>query len=160
MNQVQSLISIADDLTGQFQTIVGRMAKAAASGDDSDLSSMRAESERLYTAIWEHLDDAAKQTHAAGRSTDAYVGIRAGVGVGPGVAAVESKVVGIEHGVRHDVVTTRGTVQYNTEGVSRARQAITLLQGAWPEVDWTPATAQPEVDLRPRGLLSRLFGRR
>jgi hypothetical protein len=39
-------------------------------------------------------------------------------------------------------------------------QAITVLQGAWPEVDWTPAPAQPEVDLRPRGLLSRLLGRR
>jgi hypothetical protein len=160
MNRVLSLVNIATDLVAQFQTTVGRMASAAAAGDDDTLSSLRAEAERLFTAIWEHLDDAAKHTGLAGRSAEAYATIRADVGVGPGINGIEAHVVAIERKRDHDVVTTRGTVQYNTEGVARARAAVSALHAAWPDLDWSPVAAAPDVDLRPRGLLARLFGRR
>jgi hypothetical protein len=159
MNQVQSLISIADDLTALFQTIVGRMAGAAASGDDGDLSSMRAESERLYTAIWEHLDHAAKQTRAAARSTDAYAGIRAGVGSGR---------VSLRSSPR---LSASSTASVTTSSPRAARSSTT--PRAWRV--WVrrsrfcrvhgPRSTGPRHQHSPRstcarGLLSRLLGRR
>ena len=131
----------------------------AASQDDSDLSSQRAETERLYTGIWEQLDSAAAATRAAGRSTDAYAGIRSAVDRGVGVSGVASHVTNIEHKAKHDVITTTGTVTYNAHGILAAKQAIATLEGAWPGVDWTPPAPEPDVDLRPRSFFARLFGR-
>lgn len=159
MQQVRQGVNIARDLIAQFDRIARAMAQGAASQDDGDLSSQRAESERLYAGIWEHLDSAAATTRAAGHSADAYAAIRAGADRAVGVSGVTSAVTNIEHKAKHDVVTTTGTVTYNAQGIAAAKQAIAALQTAWPDIDWTPPAPEPEVDLRPRGFFARLFGR-
>jgi hypothetical protein len=162
MQQVRQCVLIADDLVAQFQSVVGRMAKAASQQDDSEVPVLRAEGERLYGAIWEHLDDAAQKTHAAGRPTEDYATLRSapGLNAAVGVSDVRSDVIGITAGFRKDIVHVQATVTMNAQGIDLARRASTALKAAWPEIDWTPAPPTPDVDLRPRGLLSRLFGRR
>lgn len=162
MQQVRQSVLIADDLAMQFQDVVSKMARLAASQDDSEVPLLRAEGERLYGAIWEHLDDAAQKTRAAGRSVDAYDTLRSapGLNASVGVADVRSDVIGITHGTKKDMVHVQGTVTMNAQGIDLARRASGALKASWPELDWTPAPATPDVDLRPRGLLSRLFGRR
>lgn len=76
MQLVKQNVLIADDLALQLQSVIGRIAAAAANGEDIDLSALRGESRRLYIGIWDHLDTAAAQTHNAGRSTQAYAVIR------------------------------------------------------------------------------------
>lgn len=162
MQQVRQSVWIADDLALQFQSVVTKMAQVASSRDDSDVPLLRAEGERLYGAIWEHLDDAANKSRNAGRAVDAYDTIRTAPGLNAtvGVADVNSEVIGISHGIKKDIVHVKATVTMNAQGVDLARRASAALKAAWPDLDWTPAPAMPDVDLRPRGLLSRLFGRR
>ena len=76
MQHVKQNVLIADDLALQLQSVIGRIAAAAANGEDIDLSALRGESKRLYIGIWDHLDTAAAQTHNAGRSTEAYAAVR------------------------------------------------------------------------------------
>ena len=76
MQPVKQNVLIADDLALQLQSVIGRIAAAAANGEDIDLSALRGESKRLYVGIWDHLDTAAAQTHNAGRSTEAYAAAR------------------------------------------------------------------------------------
>jgi len=162
MQQVKQSVMIANDLIGQYQAVMGNMARAAATNDDGDLSSMRAESARLYAAIWEHLDDAAARTRTAGRATDAYAAIRRTpeLDAYTGVTGVRSEMVGYERKGSREIVTVEGRVMHNARGLELARQAVTALQASWPELDWTPPAPLPDVDLRPRGLFSRLLGRR
>jgi hypothetical protein len=159
MQQVKQNVLIADDLALQFQVVVGRITAAAASQQDTDLSALRAESERLYVGIWEHLDVAAAQTRNAGRSADAYVALRANADTAVGVTNVSSEVVGVEHGWNKDVYTVRGSAKLNARGIESARSASAALKAAWPDVDWTPPAPLPDIDLRPRGFFARLFGR-
>lgn len=160
MQQVKQNVLIADDLLLQFRSVAGRITHAMASQQDSDLSSLRAESERLYRGIWEHLDAAAAQTRSAGRSTDAYAAIRATADTAVGVTGARADVVGIEHKATKDIYTIEATTSLNGHGLDSAAQASAALKATWPDVDWTPPAPAPDVDLRPRGLLSRLFGRR
>ncbi len=162
MQQVRQSVMIADDLVTQFQVIARKMAAAAADTDDSELPQLRAEAERVYTAIWEQLDAAAALSVATGRSISGYTAIRSSpeLEAHVGIGGVTSEVIGIREGRKHDIVTVQGSVATNSQGLEHARRAIQALQAVWPDIDWTPAPPPPEVDLRPRGLLSRLFGRR
>jgi hypothetical protein len=158
MQQVKQNVQIADDLALQFQSVVGKITAAAASQKDMDLSALRAESERLYVGIWEHLDVAAAHTRNAGRSTDGYAAARAQTDTAVGVMDVTSEVVGIQHGLTRDTYTVRGTARLNQRGIESARLASAALKAAWPDIDWTPP-ALLDIDLRPRGFFARLFGR-
>jgi hypothetical protein len=162
MQQVRQSVMIANDLVAQFQAIASKLAAAAAGTDDSELPQLRAEAERVYAGIWEQLDAAAALTCAVGRSIESYSAIRSSPDLEAhiGIGDVTSEVIGIESGARHDIVTVEGSVTTNSRGLAHARRAIQALQAVWPDVDWTPAAPPSEVDLRPRGLLSRLFGRR
>jgi len=62
-------------------------------------------------------------------------------------------------GVRKTTYTFELKIHQNGEGLAAAEQAVAAMRAAWPELDFTPAPA-PDVDLRPRGFLSRLFGRK
>ena len=73
---------------------------------------------------------------------------------------VKNEVIGISYGIKRDIVHVQATVTMNAQGIDLARRASAALKASWPDLDWTPAPATPDVDLRPRGLLSRLFGRR
>ena len=160
MQQVKQNVLIADDLLLQFRSVVGRITHAMASQQDSDLSSLRGESERLYAGIWEHLDVAATQSRSAGRSTDAYAAIRATADRSVGVTNAHADVVGVQHKTNVDIYTVEAKTSFNAKGIEAAAQASAALKATWPDVDWTPPAPMPDVDLRPRGLLSRLFGRR
>lgn len=160
MQQVKQNVLIADDLLLQFRSVAGRITHAMASQQDSDLSALRGESERLYAGIWEHLDAAAAQTRAAARSTDAYVAIRATADRSVGVTNVRAELLSIESKGDKDIYHTRAETSFNGNGLASAAQASAALKATWPDVDWTPVAPMPDVDLRPRGLLSRLFGRR
>jgi hypothetical protein len=159
MQQVKQNVQIADDLALQFQAVVGKIVAAAASQSDMDLSAHRAESERLYTGVWEHLDAAAAHTRNAGRSTDAYAALRAKADTAVGVTGVSSEVVDVKYGTTKDVYTIQGSAKLNAHGIESARQASAALKAAWPDIDWTPPAPMPDIDLRPRGFFSRLFGR-
>ncbi|HTL31741.1 MAG TPA: hypothetical protein VL326_01385 [Kofleriaceae bacterium] len=159
MQQVKQNVQIADDLALQFQSVVGRITAAAASQRDMDLSALRAESERLFIGIWEHLDAAAAHTRHAGRSTEGYATARSHTDTAVGVMDVTSEVIDVEHLMNKDVYTVRGTAKVNQRGIDSARQASAALKAAWPDVDWTPPAPMPDIDLRPRGFFARLFGR-
>lgn len=123
------------------------------------MSVLRAEIERVYAAIWEHLDDAATKTRAASRSTAAYATLRSSIDASAAIANVNEKYAGMDPGFTRVKATFELTVRHNQEGIEQATRAIAALQDVWPDLDWRPVE-QPEVDLRPRGLLSRLFGRK
>jgi hypothetical protein len=159
MQLVKQSVQIADDLVGQFQVVVSRITAAALDKYDMDMSSLRAEAERLYTAVWEHLDLAAAHTRNAGRRTDAYAAVRAGVDVAVGVAGVQTAIVDTQRRGDKIVYTTQADTSYNGHGVASAREASAALKAAWSDIDWTPPAPMPDVDLRPRGWIARLFGR-
>ncbi|HUS31783.1 MAG TPA: hypothetical protein VMZ53_24945 [Kofleriaceae bacterium] len=159
MQQVKQNVQIADDLALQFQAVAGRIAAAMASQQDSDLSALRAESERLYAGVWDHLDTAAAQTANAGRSTAAYATIRSSADTAVGVTGVASEITNVEHGYKKTTYTVQGSAKLNAQGIESARQASAALKAAWPDVDWTPPAPLGDIDLRPRGFFARLFGR-
>ncbi|MGE0551273.1 MAG: hypothetical protein AB7O24_22230 [Kofleriaceae bacterium] len=166
MQIVRQHILIADSLIVQYDQVIRRFMDAWGHDDDTEMSLLRAELERIYTAIWENLDAAARGTQAANRPVSAYGAIRSAPGLDAGAAIrdVSEQFVGsrrIEGGLfgRDKIETTHKlTVAHNQQGLEIARKAVEALRTVWPELDWTIAP-DPVVDLRPRGLLSRLFGR-
>jgi hypothetical protein len=158
--QVRQSVQIADGLVGQYSDVMRRFMTAWKTDNDAEMSVLRAEVERIYGGIWEHLDDAAAKTRAAGRSTDAYTAVRSSraLDAGAAIANVNEKFVGFEAGISKTKAKFELTVQHNAEGIEHAKHAIAALQSVWPELDWKPVV-EPEVDLRPKGLLSRLFRR-
>lgn len=160
--QVRQSVQIADGLVGQYGDVMNRYIKAWKEQDDSEMSVLRAEIERVYTAIWEQLDDAAAATRLAGRSIDAYAAVRGSgaLDAGRAIKNVEEKFKGFQVGVLDKgKAKFQLTIQHNTDGLDHAKRAIAALQGVWPELDWRPVE-EPQVDLRPKGLFGRLFGRR
>jgi hypothetical protein len=161
VEQVRQPLLIADSLIAQYRDVVRQFIQAWKDGNDAEMSVQRAHIERVYTGIWEQLDDAARTTQGAGRSIDGYLAIRhaPGLVVGAAVADTTEKLVGVTPGVRKTTYTFELKIHQNGEGLAAAEQALGAMRAAWPELDFTPAPA-PDVDLRPRGLLSRLFGRK
>jgi hypothetical protein len=158
--QVRQCVQIAEGLVGQYSDVMNRFTQAWKDDNESEMSVLRAEVERIYAGIWEQLDDAAAKTRAAGRSTDGYVAVRQSraLDAGAAIASVNEKFVGISPGISKGKAKFELTVRHNAEGIAHARQAIGVLQSLWPELDWKPVD-EPQVDLRPKGLLSRLFRR-
>jgi hypothetical protein len=161
MEQVRQSVWIADSLITQYASVMARYMDAWKDDNPIEMSVLRGEIERVYPAIWEHLDQAAATTREAGRSLESYAAVRANPGLerGAAIADVQERVVGMEYKLTKTVVKSELTVRHNHEGVALARQAAAALRATWPELDWTPP-AEPDVDLRPRGLFARLFGKR
>ncbi len=157
MQQVREVVLIADDLLVQFRTLVVQMVRQAAGGG-VDLSEMRAESRRLYSAVWERLDEAAAMTLEAGRSVEAYDDIR------------EDPGLDVQTAFGGNSITTDISAENSGGGVLLARKASAALKAAWPDIDWTAAapspspspspSPEPEPEARRPGLFARLFGRR
>jgi hypothetical protein len=164
MLAVKQSVQMADFLLADYEANAQRLLSAETTGND-DVSVLRGQCERLYANVWEQLDEAAGKTAAAGRSVTTYRAIRTNpnVRVFGAVDGFSARVTNIEHRRNVDIVTTETTLHDNRVGLAYARQAIAALEAAWPDIDWTPAADEPDVDLRPRGLgglLGRLFGRR
>jgi hypothetical protein len=161
VEQVRQPILIADSLIAQYRDVVRQFIQAWKDDNDPEMSVQRAHIERVYTGIWEQLDDAARTTQAAGRSIDAYLAIRhaPGLVVGAAIAGTSEKLVGIKDGLRMSTFTFQLKIHQNGEGLAAAEQAVAAMRAAWPELDFTPAPA-PDVDLRPGGFLGRLFRRK
>jgi hypothetical protein len=165
MEQVRQSVNISRDLADQFWQVLQAIAEGASGKDDSELSQHRAQAERIYTGIWENLDAAAQMTRNAGRSIAAYEAIRFSPAVDPsvGVTGVKTELVDVKHSWNKVTYTFEGSANANTTGVQAARRAMTTLEDAWPELDWTRPAPMPDVDLRPKGLgglIGRLLGRR
>jgi hypothetical protein len=160
MEQVRQSVWVAESLIGQYEQVMRRYMAAWQQQNEPEMSVLRGEIERVYPSIWEHLDDAAAKTRGVGRGTEGYAAVRGrpGLEVGAAIANVRERVVGIEHKLTKTVVKSELSVHHNAEGLAHARDAVAALKAAWPELDWTPPK-EPEVDLRPRGLFARLFGR-
>jgi len=160
MDQVRQSVWIAESLIAQYLGVLRRYQGAWKVGDEGEMSVLRAELERVYPSIWEHLDGAAAKSRAAGRAPEAYAAIRSrpGLDVRTAITDVQERVVGVKHEVDRSIYTSQLTVQHNTDGVALARDAAAALKAAWPELDWTPPK-EPDVDLRPRGFFARLFGK-
>ena len=158
--QVRQSVQIADGLVGQYSDVMRRYVQAWKDDNDSEMSVLRAEVERVYTGIWEQLDDAAMRTRAAGRSTDTYTAVRSssGLDAGAAIANVNEKYLGTEYGITRNKAKFQLTIQHNTDGLNYAKQAIAALQSVWPELDWRPVE-EPQVDLR-KGFFAKLFGRK
>jgi hypothetical protein len=158
--QVRQCVQIADGLVGQYSDVMKRFTQAWQHDNEAEMSVLRAEVERIYAGIWEQLDDAAAQTRAAGRSIDDYAAIRnsRALDAGAAIANVNERFVGFEPGISKGKAKFELSVRHNAEGIAHAKQAIAALQATWPELDWKPFD-EPQVDLRPKGLLSRLFRR-
>jgi hypothetical protein len=140
VDQVKQQVWIAIGLVDQYGDILRRYDEAFLEQNEAECHVLRGEVERVYPAIWEHLDGAAKLTQGAGRDAGSYAQIRA----------------------RPDLVTTNAlanidahTLMTNQEGIAIARAAADALQRVWPELDWTPP-ATPDVDLR-GGFFGRLL---
>ncbi|MDB4958886.1 MAG: hypothetical protein JWO36_6455 [Myxococcales bacterium] len=166
--QVRQSVLVAATLVDQYRIGVQRILGAWKQPDaGDDMSTMRADLERSYVAIWEQLDAAAKLTRSAGRNVASYDQIRStpGLEVNVAVANVSEVYLGTEIRGASTYAKFEATVTHNGQGVSLARTAVSALQAAWPELDWAVAD-EPVVDLRPGGFgrivlgLSRLFGRR
>lgn len=157
MDQVKQQVWIAEGLIDQYGDIVRRYVRAWKDDNASEQHVLHGELERIYPAIWEHLDGAAKLTQNTNRTTDNYSRIRSrpDLVTSNAIANVESKVVGVAHLPTKTVVTSQLTMRHNEEGVGIAREAANALKGAWPELDWTPPVA-PNVDLR-GGFFSKLI---
>jgi len=157
-------VQIADGLIEQYPDAMSRFMAAWKESDDAVMSVTRAEVERVYTGIWEQLDDAARLTEGEGRAVDQFREIRStpGLEVGAAIFDTRERVAGISPGMGGTKVKSELTVQHNAQGVELARRASRVLQAAWPELDWTPPVT-PDVDLRPGGIgklvagLGRLF---
>jgi hypothetical protein len=165
---VKQHVQLAELLLHQYGEVVERMLRAWWNANDDkgsliqsdDVHVLGAEAQRLYAGVWEQLEDAAAAARAAGRAVEAYAQLR---------AQPELDRVTAIRGVTfaHATVEKRGrtydrtqlTLDQNDAGLAAARAAIRGFQAAFGEVDWTPHV-EPEVDLRPRGLLSRLFNRK
>lgn len=161
MEQVRQPILIADTLIAQYRDVVRLYVQAWKDDNDPEMSVQRAQIERVYTGIWEQLDDAARTTQTAGRSIDGYLAIRhaPGLVVGAAVADTSEKLVGVKPGIGKTIYKFELKIHQNGEGLAAAEQAVAAMRAAWPELDFTAAPT-PDVDLRPRGFLSRLFGRK
>jgi hypothetical protein len=161
MESVRQSVWIAESLIDQYASVMTRYLAAWKDDNEPEMAVLRGEIERVYPSIWEHLDAAGLRTRDLGRDAGAYFAIRQtpGLEIGAAIANVTEKVVGVTPGLRGTTVTSQINVHHNAEGVELARQAAAALRTAWPEADWTPPS-EPEVDLRPRGLLARLFRRK
>lgn len=160
--QVRQCVQIADGLVGQYSDVMNRYIRAWKEQNDSEMSVLRAEIERVYTGIWEQLDDAAAQTRLAGRSIDAYAAVRGSgaLDAGRAIKNVDQQFKGFQPGILDKgKAKFQLTIDHNTTGLDHAKRASTALKTAWPELDWRPAE-EPQVDLRPKGLFGRLFSRR
>jgi hypothetical protein len=167
MEQVRQAVNIARGLIDQYRDVIKLLEKLSLratndAGAAAEYSVRRGEAERLYGAIWEHLETAAAATAHMERSRAAYDAIRSEPGLDVTSALVDrgaraTQTLGGEH-----VIMGSGTLDENVVGIDAARRAINALMAVWPEVDWTPPPPTPDVDLRPSGLLgllARLFGR-
>lgn len=163
---LRQAVLIAGTLIDQYADVVRRLLAARADGDEPEEHVLRAEVERIYGAIWEHLDEAARSSRAAGRDVSAYERIRARpeLDVAVAVGDVSGRVTDVVEEGRWTKITTEARVVHNKGGVELARAGAAALREAWPELDWTPGDA-PDVDLRPAsskivGAIAKLFGRR
>ena len=159
MDQVKQQVWIAEGLIDQYGDILRRYMKAWSSQEEAECHVLHGEIERVYPAIWEQLDSAAKLTQGTGRTTDHYSRIRSrpDLVTSNALATVDERVVGITTLPTKTIVTSQLTMRHNQEGVDIARQAARALKEAWPELDWTPP-ATPNVDIR-GGFFSQLFRR-
>ncbi|MGE0398957.1 MAG: hypothetical protein AB7T06_19770 [Kofleriaceae bacterium] len=157
MDQVKQQVWIAEGLIDQYGDVLRRYTQAWKRDDDSEQHVLHGEIERIYPAIWEHLDSAAKLSQSSGRTTDAYSQVRArpDLVTSNAIANVESKVVGVTHLPTKTVITSELRIKHNEEGLAIARQASRALKDAWPEIDWTPPST-PNVDLS-GGFFSKLI---
>jgi len=158
--QVRQGIWIAESLVAQYGDVLRRYKQMWQEQRDTEQSALRAELERLYPAIWEHLDGAAELTRKAGRDRTAYDQIRNTPGLerAAAIAEVAERHVGSALKGLDTVHTFELTIKHNAEGLQFALRAAQAIKAAWPELDWTPPQ-EPEVDLRPRGFFARLLGR-
>lgn len=163
---VKQHVQLAELLLEQYGQVVERMLEAWWHANDDrgslvqadDASVLGAEAQRLYAGVWEQLQEADAAARAAGQPVLAYAAIRAT----PGLDRVTA-IRGVTF--THATATKRGrtydraqlALDQNDAGLAAARAAVAAFQAAWPAIDWT-RQVEPEVDLRPRGLLSRLFG--
>lgn len=165
--QVRTSVLVARTLIDEYATVRQRFIAAWKASDDTEQSVVRAELERVYGAIWEQLDAAARQTEAAGRSIASYVAIRTDPSLDPAVAVKDlrehSQAVGTEFRGGKSWTRIRSTLEMhdNGRGLDSARDATAALQDAWPELDWRDAAAdEPVPDLSTGGgKLARWFGR-
>jgi hypothetical protein len=164
--EIRQGVLVAGTLIDQYAGVVRRLLEARAIGNDPEEHVLRAEVERVYGAIWEQLDGAARASRAAGRAVVAYDQIRArpDLDVAVAVSDVSGRVDDVRDEGRFMKVTTEARVVHNKGGVELARAAAASLRDAWPELDWTVHDT-PDVDLRPAsskiiGALAKLFGRR
>ncbi|MCE9574994.1 MAG: hypothetical protein K8W52_17725 [Deltaproteobacteria bacterium] len=164
--QIKQHVQIAEMLLAQYDQVLERMLVAWWNSLDDDgklgkteeMSVLGAEVQRLYAGAWEQLDDAQVAAQAAGQTTAAYAAIRAEPGLDRATAirGVSLK-LSIKRTYKETFTRTKIALDQNDAGLAAARAAVAAFQAAWPQIDWTPHV-EPEVDLRPRGLLSRLFG--
>lgn len=136
VDQVKQQVWIAKGLIDQYGDIVRRYVQAWKDDNDAEQHVLHGELERIYPAIWEHLDSAAKLTQSTGRTTEGYSGLRSrsDLVTSNAVASVSSQVVGVTHLATKTVITSELKMRHNEEG---------------------PA---PDVDLR-GGFFSKLFRR-
>jgi len=165
--RVKQHVQLAEMLLDQYGQVVERMLRAWWNANDDkgsvleseDAEVLGAEAQRLYAGTWEQLDGAAAAARAAGRPVEAYAAIlAAGVDRATAIRGVTFK-----HStavkLRRTYDRTQLTLEQNEAGLAAAREAVAGFHAAWSELDWTPHV-EPEVDLRPRGLLGRLFNRK
>jgi hypothetical protein len=144
-----SQIVIAETLMEQFHQVLDSLKREVeGTGPESD-SVYIAEGNRVYPAIWEHLDQA--RAHLAGTGADfsEYDRIRAGADRHIGIwdfqhQGSEQRLLG-----RAEVYAWKA----NHDGVERARHACAVLRRLLPEVDWEEvaraADSEAAVSLAP-----------
>ena len=169
--QVRSSVLVARTLIDEYATAQKRFVAAWRAQDDTEQGLIRAELERVYGAIWEQLDAAAKKTEAAGRSIAEYIEVRNDPTLDTAVAVKDvretARVAGTEYrgGQSWTTVRRRLHMHDNESGLDSARRATKALEGAWPELDWRDTSAdEPVPDLTTGGgkiakWLGKLFAR-
>ncbi len=131
---VRQQVWIAEGLIVQFGEVLERLAKAF-DAQRAEAHVLRAEVERLYPAIWDHLDTAATLTRRAGRSTEAFARVR--------------ELPGLVTAHAFDAMIDR-------RNLGLAREAVRGIKDAWPDLDWTPPRVHEDIDVR-GGWLGRVL---
>ena len=145
---VVQAIQIADTLIAQYRDVMVRLDRPGAIKDDELYEIDVAEAERVFPAIWEHLDRARQ---GLGPVT-AYDDLRGRVG-----DAARRGVLEYTEETRFDLAAKRGAravriARPNQPGLARAVEASAALKAARPDVDWAAAAravADPAVNVMP-----------